>query len=187
MPASRSQAIVDARAQDKLTGALPARARAAGLPVLHGCVIRRARGRLRVTGVDVDAHGGGAPRSIDCDLVAVSGGYSPAVHLFSQARGTLRYDDTSASFMPDASPLPIFPAGGVRGSSDAATAIADGGDAARRALARVGRTLRVSSMLPDSPSLPVVAAGTRAPAGRAAVGRLVAATTASASSICRTT
>ena len=152
--------VVDVRAHEKVTGSHAARARAAGLPVLHGCVIRRARGRLRVTGVDVDAHGGGAPRSIDCDLVAVSGGYSPAVHLYSQARGTLRYDDTSASFMPDASPLPIFPAGSVRGSSDAATAIADGGDAARRALARVGRTLRLSSMLPDSPSLPVVAAGT---------------------------
>jgi sarcosine oxidase subunit alpha len=165
--------VVDVRAQEKVTGSHAARARAAGLPVLHGCVIRRARGRLRVTGVDVDAHGGGAPRSIDCDLVAVSGGYSPAVHLFSQARGTLRYDETSASFMPDASPLPIFPAGSVRGSSDAAIAIADGGDAARRALARVGRTLRMSSMLPDSPSLPVVACRHWAPAGRAAVGRLV--------------
>ena len=153
--------VVDVRAQDKVTGSHAARARAAGLPVLHGCVIRRARGRLRVTGVDVDAHGGGAPRSIDCDLVAVSGGYSPAVHLFSQARGTLRYDDTSASFMPDAvtaADLPGRQRPAVRATPR--SAIADGGDAARRALARVGRTLRVSSMLPDSPSLPVVAAGT---------------------------
>ena len=30
---------------------------------------------------------------IDCDLVALSGGWNPAVHLHSQARGKLRYDD----------------------------------------------------------------------------------------------
>ncbi len=49
---------------------------------------------------------GGPAQRIACDLVCVSGGFNPAVHLFSQARGKLRYDDALASFVPDSSPLP---------------------------------------------------------------------------------
>ena len=45
--------------------------------------------------------------------MCVSGGWNPAVHLFSQARGKLRYDEALATFVPDASPLPII-AGGCR-------------------------------------------------------------------------
>jgi heterotetrameric sarcosine oxidase alpha subunit len=134
--------IVDVRAAQDAAGLLPTRARAAGLPVLDGCVVKRARGHLRVTGVDVESRRGGASRSLDCDLVAVSGGYSAAVHLYSQARGTLRYDEPTASFLPDRSPLPIFTAGAVQGSSDAAAAIAAGEAAARHALAHVGRDAR---------------------------------------------
>ena len=47
--------------------------------------------------------GGGAPRQVDCDLLCVSGGFNPAVHLFSQAQGRLRYDEGLACFVPDAS------------------------------------------------------------------------------------
>jgi sarcosine oxidase subunit alpha len=103
-------------------------------------VIRRARGRHHVSGVDVEARDGAARRSLDCDLVAVSGGYSPAVHLFSQARGTLRYDERTASFIPDVSPLPIFAAGSVNGAADVQSVIDDGDDAADRALAEIRRT-----------------------------------------------
>ena len=35
----------------------------------------------------------GAVTAIACDLLLVSGGWNPAVHLFSQVRGRLRYDD----------------------------------------------------------------------------------------------
>jgi sarcosine oxidase, subunit alpha len=131
-------AVVDPRPESRLTGALPARARAAGLAVLSGSVIVNARGRLRVSGVDVVPRAGGTGRSFDCDLVAVSGGYGPAVHLFSQARGTLRYDDATASFLPDASPMAILPAGAVQGRFALAHAVADGEMAAQRALVRAG-------------------------------------------------
>jgi sarcosine oxidase subunit alpha len=40
-------------------------------------------------------------RRIDCDLLVVSGGWNPAVHLFCQAGGTLRWDDHLAAFLPD--------------------------------------------------------------------------------------
>ena len=40
-------------------------------------------------------------RAIECDLLCVSGGFNPALHLFSQAQGKLRYDDGLACFVPD--------------------------------------------------------------------------------------
>ena len=43
----------------------------------------------------------GKKRSIRCRSVAVSGGLSPTVHLFSQAGGRLRYDPERACFVPD--------------------------------------------------------------------------------------
>ncbi|HET8830887.1 MAG TPA: glycine cleavage T C-terminal barrel domain-containing protein [Casimicrobiaceae bacterium] len=138
-------AIVDPRTDASLERHAR-RAQDAGLTVLRGCVIRRARGRHHVSGVDVEARDGAARRSLDCDLVAVSGGYSPAVHLFSQARGTLRYDERTASFMPDVSPLPIFAAGSVTGAHEMQGAVDDGEAAARRALAhgRASTTKRVA-------------------------------------------
>ncbi|HLW13771.1 MAG TPA: sarcosine oxidase subunit alpha family protein [Casimicrobiaceae bacterium] len=131
-------AIVDARPESQVRGALPARARETGLAVLPGFVIAKARGRLRVSGVEAVSRAGGAARSLDCDLVAVSGGYSPAVHLFSQARGTLRYDATTASFLPDRSPMSIVSAGAVQGHCGLASAVADGEAAAHAALTHAG-------------------------------------------------
>jgi len=37
---------------------------------------------------------------LECDLLCVSGGFNPAVHLLSQIGGTLRYDEHLACFVP---------------------------------------------------------------------------------------
>ncbi|MGE5169261.1 MAG: sarcosine oxidase subunit alpha family protein [Rudaea sp.] len=131
-------AIVDARPAAKLEGGWCERARAAGLQVLAESVVAAARGRRRVARVDVRPRAGGAVTALDCDLVAVSGGFSPTVHLFSQARGTLRYDETSASFLPGESPMAIVAAGAVEGCFALGAAVARGEAAAREALARAG-------------------------------------------------
>ncbi|HVK29163.1 MAG TPA: 2Fe-2S iron-sulfur cluster-binding protein [Nocardioides sp.] len=39
--------------------------------------------------------------SISCDLLAVSGGWSPVVHLHSQRNGRLRWDERLVAFVPD--------------------------------------------------------------------------------------
>ena len=38
---------------------------------------------------------------IVCDLVAHSGGWNPTVHLHSQSRGTVRFDEKIAAFVPN--------------------------------------------------------------------------------------
>ena len=43
----------------------------------------------------------GAVKKIDTDLVLMSGGWNPAVQLFSQSRGKLKYDKKINSFIPD--------------------------------------------------------------------------------------
>jgi len=119
-------AIVDARADHKLTGTLVIRARDRGLAIVAGSAIVVAHGGKRVAAADIESLSGGGRTRIDCDLVCVSGGWNPAVHLFSQARGTLRYDESLATFVPDRSPLPIVTAGGVKGRFSLADALADG-------------------------------------------------------------
>jgi len=62
----------------------------------QGDVVTRALGRRRVSGVEVNRN-----RRIDCDLVAMAGGWSPVVHLYSQAQGRLRWDENKLCFVPD--------------------------------------------------------------------------------------
>ena len=42
-----------------------------------------------------------ALETVEADLLLVSGGWNPNVALWSQARGTLRFDDGSRRFVPD--------------------------------------------------------------------------------------
>jgi sarcosine oxidase subunit alpha len=95
--------IVDVRANP--TGELPNAARAAGLEVQPQSTIAGTTGRLRVNAVQVariDAHGGvsGGSDRIACDLVIMSGGLTPSVHLFSQSRGKLEWDEELQAFVP---------------------------------------------------------------------------------------
>ena len=51
----------------------------------------------------VDSHTNkllGSSIKLECDLVLMSGGWNPAVQLFSQSRGKLRYDQKINSFVP---------------------------------------------------------------------------------------
>lgn len=133
-------AVVDARPASALNGALVARARIAGLAIVPGSAIVAAYGRLRLASVDVAPLAGGATQRFACDLVCVSGGFNPAVHLFSQARGKLRYDEALATFVPGASPLPIFPAGAANGQVGLAAVLTEGHAAGIAAAARAGRS-----------------------------------------------
>jgi sarcosine oxidase, subunit alpha len=60
--------------------------------------------------------GDGPRQEIECDLLCVSGGFNPTLHLFSQAQGRLRYDEALACFVPDASPLNVELVGAAAGN-----------------------------------------------------------------------
>jgi sarcosine oxidase subunit alpha len=147
-------AIADPRPEAALSGDHPQRARAAGVTILPGSAIVRAHGGLRVTGIDLASLAGGATRRIDCDLVCVSGGWNPAVHLYSQSRGKLRYDDALATFVPDASPQSIVAAGAANGKIDLSAVLADGHDAGLATAARLGFAARTPLSAPATAAVP---------------------------------
>ncbi|MBE9558448.1 MAG: sarcosine oxidase subunit alpha [Proteobacteria bacterium] len=118
--AGASAIVVDVRKAPR--GALVEAARAAGIEIRDGQAIVKVNGGKRVTGVVVRALSedgktvSGGSRSIRCDLVAMSGGWNPTVHLFSQSRGKLRFDDRLSAFVPDKSFADGRSAGACNGS-----------------------------------------------------------------------
>jgi sarcosine oxidase subunit alpha len=88
-----------------LSGSLSQRAKSAGIEILAGHVITEARGGKRVSevvvqGIDAQDRLTGAARTLTCDLVAFSGGFSPVIHLHCQAGSRAVWDDTRAAFLP---------------------------------------------------------------------------------------
>ena len=111
--------------------------------VLPGHVVARSHGARRVAGATVSAVSGGRGRRIDCDLLCLSGGWNPAVHLYSQSRSPLRYDATLATFVPDTpAQQAVVCAGAAAGSFDLAEALADGAEKGRRAAEALGATAK---------------------------------------------
>jgi len=99
-------AIIDARASG--AGPIAAEAEKLGIRVLKGKAIAKVKGKTRVTGVKVclQAGEGAVIEEIACDCVAMSGGWSPVVHLWSHCGGKLNWDEDLAMFRPDPSRAP---------------------------------------------------------------------------------
>ncbi len=94
--------ILDARMLPQDNG-LVAQAKALGIRVMMGHAISTVKGGKRVTGVSIcsQAGEGAVLEEIACDAVAMSGGWSPVVHLWSHCGGKLRWDTKHACFSPD--------------------------------------------------------------------------------------
>ena len=94
--------VVDPRALSD--GSLPAAARRHGVTVMNNAVITQARGKWRVSSVEIAGYANGKvgarQASIACDLVAMSGGWSPVLHLFAQSGGKAHWHDEKACFVP---------------------------------------------------------------------------------------
>ncbi|MCX7050634.1 MAG: sarcosine oxidase subunit alpha, partial [Proteobacteria bacterium] len=87
--------------------------------------------------VDAAGHATGH-RSIDCDLLLVAGGYVPSVHLFSQSRGKLRYDEALQAFVPGESAENERSVGACRGLFGLAATLQDGASAGAAAASATG-------------------------------------------------
>ena len=97
-------AIIDAR---------PAPAGAdSGFPVHNDTVPLSTRGARHCL-TSVSAKVGGTPKSWDADLLAVSGGFTPVVHLHMQAGGTLDWNEAAQAFVPAQSRQNVKTIGGA--------------------------------------------------------------------------
>jgi sarcosine oxidase subunit alpha len=165
--------IADVRTEGP--GAAVARAAAeASIGVLTGVTVLGTSGRRRVNSIVLARLEGGrvaATETQPCDLVLMSGGYTPSVHLHSQSRGKLVWDEALSAFLPGDPAEHTRSAGACRGVLALEAAFADGAaagaGAARDALAP-GRTGVHSGAPPLRAPAPL-------PAGAAVAGGFVGA------------
>ena len=140
-------AIVDARL------AVPPEAaeRVPGVKILAGHVVDATKGRRQLRGVRVRPLAGGAHRLLPCDVLAVSGGWNPVLHLFSQSRGSLGYDNLLATFVAGQPHQATRCAGAANARFDLAAALQDGA-AAGAAAARDQGFTRFQDLTPATPA-----------------------------------
>ncbi|WP_426256000.1 sarcosine oxidase subunit alpha family protein [Sphingomonas sp. DC2300-3] len=125
-------AVADIRPRSTVSEA----ARLAGLPVVTDAKIDGTTGGLRVASITITVDG--ATRRYPCDAVLMAGGFTPSVHLFSQSRGKLGWDEALQAYLPSVSAEAERSAGACRGRFALAEAIADGIDAGRDAASAAG-------------------------------------------------
>ena len=144
--------LVDVRTE--LSDARRAQLRRRGIELLAGHAVTDVRGMKAVTGVSVaaltaagSAYAGGS-RRIRCDLVCMSGGWNPAIHLFSQSGGRLAFDGTKGAFVPGEARQAQFSVGGCNGTGALAYALSEGREAGKAAAAACGFRKRGGTSLP---------------------------------------
>ena len=122
-----------------------------------------AKGARAVSGATAEA--GGRFLALDCDLIAMSGGQTPVVHLHMQAGGGLGWDEASGAFKPTAPRQNQESAGAGAGLHGLAAALADGWRAGSAAAAGGASPGRAPSTALRSPS-PASGGGETSPGPR---------------------
>ncbi len=109
-------AIVDSR--EKPGEGVVAEARTLGIEVMTGHAVVNTAGHLRVSSMSVARNGGGAARSIAIDALLMSAGWTPSVHMFSQSRGKVAYDNETQRFLPGTYAQDCLSVGACNGTND---------------------------------------------------------------------
>ena len=140
--------IVDARPAG---GALAEQARKLGIRVENDHALAKVNGRKCVKSVEIclQSGAGGAVETVECDCVAMSGGFSPVVHLWSHCGGKLNWNEENAMFSPDPIRPPtdqngegfVIAAGSAIGALQTSACLNSATLAARQAADEVGRSL----------------------------------------------
>ena len=139
---ARVQAVVDSRSRG--AGDLGEQVKAAGIPVLQGHLVTDVDGTSRVTAVSIAKWDGVADATIEnsihieCDVLAVSGGFSPAVHLHSHSGAKNRWDDKLCCFVPGEAVQASIAAGSGNGTWSLAGCLREGANAGLEAAVRCG-------------------------------------------------
>ena len=152
LAAAGAQVIVADLRPSPAAGLLAEAARL-GISVRAGTRIADLRGTRSVKAAKLAGPGGDA--DIDCDLVCVSGGWSPTVHLTSHLGVKPVYREDIDGFVPGALPGGQFSAGAVLGDYTIAHAIETGHRAGLEAAAFCGATKPVARL--EFPEAAIVA------------------------------
>lgn len=153
--------VIDVRANPD--GQLVDMAKALGIKMTFGSAISdvatTGRGRtiagVRLSTLRISGRLG-VDEQIDCDFVCVSGGWNPAVHLFSHTGGKLVFDDARQTFVPGATREQLRVVGAANGTFNLANLVAEadaaGEQAARDALGARAAKQRAGAATPAARS-----------------------------------
>jgi heterotetrameric sarcosine oxidase alpha subunit len=133
-------AMVDPRPQS--SAAMSDVTKSAGVPLLTGSVVARAVGGHSVRAAEINGPAG--QQTISCDLIAMSGGWNPTLHLTSHLGHNPLWNEQIAAFVPDRLPEGMRVAGAARGSFTLAATFADGAAAGAAAAGDAGFATKIS-------------------------------------------
>lgn len=118
-----------------------------GAPVFAGGVVEVTHGRSALRGVTIrDASGKRAV--LACDLLAVSNGWNPTLHLTSHLNGRPVWEEAIQAFVPGAPQPGLAIAGSAAGRFMLAESLQDGARLGREAAAEVGFTSAAAEPVP---------------------------------------
>lgn len=136
--------IIDLRQQptELSPDSLPGQSQTVGISIHWNSAVTAVHGKTQVNAVTIHqltADGEsiqGVATKLNCQCIAASGGWTPNVSLFSQARGKLKFDDKQQHFVPDSGVTinPNISAGACNGRYDLEGCISEGEAAAQKAL-----------------------------------------------------
>lgn len=132
---ARLRAIVDSRSD--IDPGLKTLAASLGAQLFAGGAIQATQGSRQLRGVDIrDVSGKRA--TLACDLLAVSDGWNPTLHLTSHQNGKPVWNEAVQAFVPGRVPPGLAVAGSAAGRFTLAEGLADGARLGREAVTEVG-------------------------------------------------
>jgi sarcosine oxidase subunit alpha len=131
-------AVVDSRAHPE--SPLVDELKKLSIRLITGSTVGAAEGSKRVKRAQIVSTLGDTldPESIDCDLIACSGGWNPNLHLHSQSGAKPVYDDSILSFVPGVSRQAETSAGAAAGSFALQDCLTEGHNAGHEAAKLAG-------------------------------------------------
>ena len=130
-------AIVDTRAS--ATDRAPE-----GVRVMLNAAIVDTKGGKRIKGIVVER--AGFEEEIECDALAVSGGWSPVIHLACQRGAKPVWSDEKQAFLAPQSDARLTVAGSAAGLETLAEALADGAAKAEAVIAALGKPVAAEAL-----------------------------------------
>ena len=125
---ARIAAIIDTRTD--IAAPLLEEAAKRNIEVFPNHAIIGTRGRLRVKGISFqslnDTAADSKERSMDCDSLLMCGGWTPSVHLWSHAKGSLAWAEDIGAYVPDRVAENILAVGGCNASKTVCEALQQG-------------------------------------------------------------
>ena len=150
--------VVDSRQRPE--GTLIARTKQAGIEINFGSVISAVEGSHGVTAVKIAAYRKGQGRvitekKVNCDFIAMTGGWNPALHLWCHNGGKIEFDDALHSFRPKTHTDPITAIGAANGTMSLAETLTEAqtaGEAAAKSVLKKAKAVKVKAHKIEEPT-----------------------------------